>query len=213
MVGLAGVAVGLLYVLQEKLVSLARAWQQLAERGAEGGAGSRAGRPLQSAPPQPRAAGRLPAQIYVPRLPGIPSNYPYCPDDFGLAYEDVWITAADGTQLHAWLIWWGEWTPEERRSRPTVLFFQARACTFACRAWLSGITWARARPPLWAPGKAELALALARQGAGRPALPRPPCADGREASLLLPACRRMRATWPSGCPTSSPSLRGPAAPS
>lgn len=63
-------------------------------------------------------------QIYVPRLPGIPAEYPYRPDAFGLDYEDVWLTAADGTRLHAWLMWPRQWGPDVRHTRPTVLFFQ-----------------------------------------------------------------------------------------
>ncbi|GAB4817768.1 hypothetical protein N2152v2_004814 [Parachlorella kessleri] len=75
-VGLAGVALGLLYVLQEKL-----------------------------------------------------ANHPA----FGLAYEDLWLTAADGTRLHAWYMWPKGWTPEQRRARPTVLFFQENAGNMAFR--------------------------------------------------------------------------------
>lgn len=69
----------------------------------------------------------------MPRLPGIPSDYPYLPDAFGLAYEDVWLSAADGTRLHAWLMWPRHWAPEQRAKRPTVLFFQVRGlCGMIC---------------------------------------------------------------------------------
>jgi hypothetical protein len=62
--------------------------------------------------------------IYVPVLPGIPRDYPYYPDEFGLKYEDVWFSAADNTRLHAWLIWPSHWAPEQRRERPVIVFFQ-----------------------------------------------------------------------------------------
>ena len=38
----------------------------------------------------------LPDQLYVPRLPGIPSDYPYHPDAFHLAFEDVWLVSQPG---------------------------------------------------------------------------------------------------------------------
>lgn len=74
-----------------------------------------------------------PLQIYVPRLPGIPNDYPYYPDAFRLAYEDVWLTTSDGLRLHAWLMWPPHWGPEERRRRPTVVFFQENAGNMAFR--------------------------------------------------------------------------------
>ena len=80
----------------------------------------------------PRPATCRP-QIYVPRLPGIPSDYPYFPDAFHLAYEDVWLTTADGLRLHAWLMWPRHWGPDERQRRPTVLFFQENAGNMAFR--------------------------------------------------------------------------------
>jgi abhydrolase domain-containing protein 13 len=42
--------------------------------------------------------------IYLPRIPGVPDAFPFYPDRFGLEYEDVWLTAGDGTKLHAWLM-------------------------------------------------------------------------------------------------------------
>ena len=35
------------------------------------------------------------------------------------------MTAKDGTELHSWMLWPRGWTKQQRRSRPTVLFFQA----------------------------------------------------------------------------------------
>ena len=62
--------------------------------------------------------------IYVPVLPGMPRQYPYYPDAFGLAYEDIWFEAEDGTRLNAWLIYPSHWRKETRQMRPVVVFFQ-----------------------------------------------------------------------------------------
>lgn len=72
-------------------------------------------------------------QIYVPRIPGVPSAYAYLPDAFGLDYEDVWLTTPDNLQLHAWLVWPQHWTPERRRQRPVLVFFQENAGNMAWR--------------------------------------------------------------------------------
>lgn len=71
--------------------------------------------------------------IYVPRLPGIPNDYPYLPDSFGMAFEDVWVTTRDGLRLHAWIMFPPHWGEAERRSRPTVMFFQENAGNMAFR--------------------------------------------------------------------------------
>ena len=78
-------------------------------------------------------------QIYVPRLPGIPNEFPYLPDEWRLGYEDVWLTTADGVRLHAWLMWPAHWGPAERRSRPTVMFFQENAGNMAFRCVLCAV--------------------------------------------------------------------------
>lgn len=39
--------------------------------------------------------------------------------------QDVELTAEDGTRLHSWMMWPKGWSKQRRRSRPTVLFFQA----------------------------------------------------------------------------------------
>lgn len=36
-------------------------------------------------------------QLYVPRLPGIPNEYPYLPDAFHLNFEDIWLVSLLGT--------------------------------------------------------------------------------------------------------------------
>lgn len=56
------------------------------------------GRPAARAPRRQPSASAPAPQIYVPRLPGIPNEYPYLPDAFGLSYEDVEIIAADGVR-------------------------------------------------------------------------------------------------------------------
>ncbi|KAI7839221.1 hypothetical protein COHA_007034 [Chlorella ohadii] len=71
--------------------------------------------------------------LYVPRLPGIPNEYPYLPDAFHLNFEDIWLTTKDGLRLHAWLMWPRHWSAEERRRRPTVLFCQENAGNMAFR--------------------------------------------------------------------------------
>ena len=55
-----------------------------------------------STPPPPPF--HHPTQIYIPKIPGVPDEIPFYPDRFGLDYEDVWLTAADGVKLHAWLL-------------------------------------------------------------------------------------------------------------
>ena len=51
-----------------------------------------------------------------PDLIGVPS-------DWGLAYEDVWLTTADGVRLHGWFL-----PAAERRAAPhTLLFFHGNA--------------------------------------------------------------------------------------
>lgn len=69
----------------------------------------------------------------MPRIPGIPSDYPYHPDAFGMAYEDLWLTTPDGLRLHAWLMWPAHWGPAQRRARPTLVFFQENAGNMAFR--------------------------------------------------------------------------------
>jgi len=46
------------------------------------------------------------------------------PDRFGVAYDDVWLTAADGTNLHAWLLSPPEGTP---KSDAVVLYLHGNA--------------------------------------------------------------------------------------
>jgi abhydrolase domain-containing protein 13 len=88
--GLAGVALGLLYFFQEKI-------------------------------------------LYVPSIPGLPRDYPYYPDAFGLEYEDIWMTAPDNVKLNAWLMWPSHWKAEDRKRRPVLIFFQENAGNMAYR--------------------------------------------------------------------------------
>jgi len=41
--------------------------------------------------------------------------------------QDVWLTAADGVKLHAWLLVPRWWDRDTLRRRPLVLFFQENA--------------------------------------------------------------------------------------
>jgi fermentation-respiration switch protein FrsA (DUF1100 family) len=58
------------------------------------------------------------------------------PADRGLAHEDVWLTAADGTRLHGWFL------PARTPARGTVLFLHGNAenvsTHIASVAWLPG---------------------------------------------------------------------------
>lgn len=72
-------------------------------------------------------------QIYVPRLPGMPAAYQFFPAEFGLEHEDVWLSVPDGVRLHAWFMWLKGLTPEQRRRRPTVVFFQENAGNMSYR--------------------------------------------------------------------------------
>lgn len=74
------------------------------------------------------------AQIYIPRLPGMPAGYAFYPSEFGLEHEDVWLTGADGVRLHAWFMWLQGLSAEERRQRPTVVFFQENAGNMSYRS-------------------------------------------------------------------------------
>lgn len=71
--------------------------------------------------------------LYVPVIPGVPRRYINIPNDFGLEYEDLWIQAADGTRLHAWLMWQGGLSNEEVREKPLVVFFQENAGNMSMR--------------------------------------------------------------------------------
>lgn len=71
--------------------------------------------------------------IYVPALPGLPRSYPFYPDAFGLQYEDIWIHAADGVRLNAWLLWPSHWGPTRRPAHPVIVFFQENAGNMALR--------------------------------------------------------------------------------
>lgn len=48
--------------------------------------------------------------------------------------QDVDLTAKDGTKLHSWMMWPRGWSSQKRRSRPTVLFFQACVQTTTSKA-------------------------------------------------------------------------------
>ncbi|BDA44881.1 Protein ABHD13 [Coccomyxa sp. Obi] len=71
--------------------------------------------------------------IYIPKIPGIPNDFQYYPNDYGLDYEDVDLTAKDGTKLHAWYLHPRGWTLATRQQRPTVLFFQENAGNMSFR--------------------------------------------------------------------------------
>lgn len=41
--------------------------------------------------------------------------------------QDVWLTAADGTKLHAWLLTPRGWSKAQLKARPVLMFFQENA--------------------------------------------------------------------------------------
>lgn len=65
--------------------------------------------------------------VYVPRVPGMATEFIYTPASYKLAYEDVYLTTEDGIKIHCWMIWPDEWDVKKRASRPVVLFFQENA--------------------------------------------------------------------------------------
>lgn len=71
--------------------------------------------------------------IYVPVLPGLPRDYVVFPPTYGLDYEDIWITAADGVALNAWLMWPQHWAPARLYERPVLVFFQENAGNMSFR--------------------------------------------------------------------------------
>jgi len=58
--------------------------------------------------------------VYVPVLPGLARAYPITPARLRLAYEDVWLRAADGVRLHSWFIRHSP-TCQGKRERPSPL--------------------------------------------------------------------------------------------
>jgi len=67
-------------------------------------------------------------QLYVPRLPGVPDfDERLVPERYGFNSEDVWLTAEDGTKLHAWLLKKSGWTSSDVKSKPVMVFFQENA--------------------------------------------------------------------------------------
>jgi hypothetical protein len=66
--------------------------------------------------------------VYVPSLPGAPRQvYQFLPGRFGLRSEELWLNAADGTRLHAWLCSAGGAAAPAPARGPTLLFFQENA--------------------------------------------------------------------------------------
>ena len=66
--------------------------------------------------------------VYVPSLPGAPrAEYQYLPARFGLRSEELWLRAADGVRLHAWLCSPGGASAAAPSRGPTLLFFQENA--------------------------------------------------------------------------------------
>lgn len=114
-----GLALGLIYLFQEKIVSFADhffcifyQWKPLLVLNA--------------------ACYHL-MQLYIPKVPGMPADYPVYPDYYQLGFDDVWITTPDGVVVNGWLVWPNEWTDEDRRQRPVVIFYHENAGNMAFR--------------------------------------------------------------------------------
>mmetsp|Transcript_29065 Transcript_29065/g.81906 ORF Transcript_29065/g.81906 Transcript_29065/m.81906 type:complete len:304 (+) Transcript_29065:221-1132(+) len=72
--------------------------------------------------------------LYVPDVPGLEKGYFWLPDYFHLDYEDLTLTASDGTKLHAWLTWPGGSGPRrQKKDVPVVLFLQENAGNMSYR--------------------------------------------------------------------------------
>ena len=65
--------------------------------------------------------------IYVPVIPGVPKGYINAPADYGLDFEDIWMEAEDGTNLHAWMMWQKTSETSELAEKPLLIFFQENA--------------------------------------------------------------------------------------
>jgi hypothetical protein len=69
--------------------------------------------------------------VYVPSLPGAPREvYAADPSRVSLRFEELWLQAADGVRLHAWLCSAGGPLAGGARAPgrgPTLLFFQENA--------------------------------------------------------------------------------------
>ena len=84
-----------------------------------------------------------PPRFTSPKYPASPTRSHSKPDRFGLDYEDVWLTAADGVKLHAWLlrapagggdgVASGNAAPRPRARGPLLIFFQENAGNMAMR--------------------------------------------------------------------------------
>ncbi|KAF5835417.1 Alpha/Beta hydrolase protein [Dunaliella salina] len=71
--------------------------------------------------------------LYVPTIPGMPDFSNITPERYGMASQDVDIVTKDGIKIHAWLLRLKQWTAEELKSRPVILFFQENAGPMAFR--------------------------------------------------------------------------------
>jgi len=115
-------------------------------------------------PPSASRAPRLEAaQAPTPRVRASPSG----PPSRAARRQDVWLTAEDGTKLHAWYLP----SAAQRRGRPAVLFLQENAGNMALRLPFLRLL-ARYLDA------SVLALRPARRAPGSRALPLGPCLLG-----------------------------------
>jgi hypothetical protein len=73
---------------------------------------------------QPSSSACRQVHTPPPRASSAPSSL-ICP--FPPLAQDVWLTAADGTKLHAWLLTPRGWSKQQLKERPVMMFFQENA--------------------------------------------------------------------------------------
>ena len=72
--------------------------------------------------------------LYLPVIPGTSNDFPYLPDKFHLIYEDIWLTAKDGTKLHCWHIHGHDSEVNtSNEKKPVIMFFQENAGNMSWR--------------------------------------------------------------------------------
>ena len=57
--------------------------------------------------------------LYVPVIPGVPSEYTETPSDYDLKYSDEYLMTSDGVRLQCWFIE----APSPRSAKPPVMLF------------------------------------------------------------------------------------------
>ena len=80
--------------------------------------------------------------LYVPVIPGVPNEYTEVPSDYGLQYNNEYLTAEDGVRLQCWFI--AAQNPRSAKP-PVMLFLQENAGNMSHRTPLFAALSARLR--------------------------------------------------------------------